>query len=383
MKKSDIRIIYLAGFLFSLPLALTSYVNSSFLENYIDKNYVGMVYVVGSIITILSMLRMPKILTKYGNRNVVMFSGVVAFASLIYMAFGSGDIFILSSFILYFVSGNFIIASLDIFIEDLSDTHSIGKFRGLYLMIMSSAWVVAQFISGSVINKSSFLGIYLLSALFMVLFYILFIFFLKDFKDPEYKKMPVMKTVRFFIRNKNISRIYLLNFLLRFFFAWMIIYSPIYLHEYLGFTWDKIGIIFTIMLLPFVLLDFPLGKLSDKIGEKKMLFWGFIISATSTLFIPLILEPTLWLWAIVLFTTRVGAAVIEIMSEAYFFKSVTEENDDEISFFRNTGPLSFIVAPLCATALLFLLPSFKYLFFVLSAVMFFGAFVSIRLKDIK
>ena len=155
----------------------------------------------------------------------------------------------------------------------------------------------------------------------------------------------------------------------------MIIYSPIYLHEYLGFAWNKIGIIFTIMLLPFVFLDFPLGKLSDKIGEKKMLFVGFMISAVFTLLIPLILEPTLWLWAMILFTTRIGAAIIEIMSESYFFKSVTERNDDEISFFRNTGPLSFLIAPLCATGLLFVLPSFKYLFFVLGAVMFIGALI--------
>jgi MFS family permease len=383
MKKNNITIIYLAGFLFSLPLALTSYVNSSFLENYIGKNYVGLVYVFASILTILFMLEMPRILTKYGNRSIAMFAGMVAFGSLVLMALGKGNIIVLISFILYFLSGNFIIASLDIFVEDLSKAHSIGKFRGLYLMMMSLAWVVAQTISGSVINKSSFMGIYLLSAMFMVLFYVIFIFFLKDFKDPEYKKVPILKTLKVFIKNRNISKIYLLNFLLKFFFAWMIIYTPIYLREYIGFAWDQIGMIFTIMLLPFVFLEFPLGKLSDKIGEKKMLFVGFFISGFFTLLIPLILEPKLALWAIVLFATRVGAATIEIMSESYFFKSVTEKNDDEISFFRNTGPLSFLIAPLCATVLLFFLPSFKYLFFILGAVMFMGAYLSLRLKDVK
>jgi MFS-type transporter involved in bile tolerance (Atg22 family) len=85
----------------------------------------------------------------------------------------------------------------------------------------------------------------------------------------------------------------------------------------------------------------------------------------------------------ILFMTRVGAAMIETMSESYFFKSITEKNDDEISFFRNTGPLSFVIAPLLATPILFLVPSFEYLFFILGAILFLGFFISLRLKDIK
>ena len=80
------------------------------------------------------------------------------------------------------------------------------------------------------------------------------------------------------------------------------------------------------MLLPFVILDFPLGKLSDKIGEKKMLMAGFLIMTSSVLAIPLMTEPLLWLWAVILFMTRVGAATIESLSESYFFKVIKKRN---------------------------------------------------------
>jgi MFS family permease len=163
----------------------------------------------------------------------------------------------------------------------------------------------------------------------------------------------------------------------------MIIYTPIYLHTYIGFAWDKIGIIFSIMLLPFVILDFPLGKLSDKIGEKKMLLFGFVIICLSTLVIPFINTPTLWLWAFVLLLTRIGAATIETMSESYFFKYISEENIDLISFFRNTGPLSFIIGPALAIPVLLFIPSFQYIFFVLSAVLMCGFLVTLRLRDVK
>ena len=163
----------------------------------------------------------------------------------------------------------------------------------------------------------------------------------------------------------------------------MIIYTPIYLNEYLHFGWGQIGIIFTIMLIPFVLVDFPLGRLSDKMGEKKILIWGFIIGAVSTLLIPLITKTDLWIWALILFGTRTGAAVIEVMSESYFFKIISEENADAISFFRNNYPLAYVIAPLLAIPTLLLVPSFKYLFYILGAILLFGLFISIRLKDVK
>ena len=163
----------------------------------------------------------------------------------------------------------------------------------------------------------------------------------------------------------------------------MIIYMPIYLHQHIGFSWSQIGLIFSIMLVPFVVLDFPLGKLSDKIGEKKMLLIGFAIISLSVLAIPLIKTQTLLFWTGILFLTRVGAATIEVMSESYFFKIVHEENADAISFFRNTAPLSFIIAPLCAIPVLLFIPSFEYIFFVLGAVLLLGLFTALRLKDVK
>lgn len=377
------KIIYLAGFLFSIPIALTSYINSSFLENHISQHYVGVLYIIASVITIVSMLQMHKILTRLGNRFAVVIFSLLTFLSFILLSFSVKGVIVIPAFILYFVSVNFIIASLDIFVEDFSKNSSIGRFRGFYLMVVSSAWVIAQMISGSVIAKSSYGGIYFLSAGFMILVCVVFMLFLRDFKDPNYKKVPVLKTFKTFIKNKNLSKIYFINLILKFFFAWMIIYTPIYLHQYVGFGWDKIGIIFTIMLLPFVLLEFPLGKLSDKIGEKKMLVFGFLLTALSTLLIPILTSQTLWLWASLLFITRVGAATIEIMSESYFFKSVSEEDVDETSFFRNTTPLSFIIAPLIATVLFIFIPTFQYLFFVLGGILFLGLLITLRIKDIK
>src|SRR3989344_4394221 len=229
--KHNRKIIYLAGFLFSIPVALTAYINSSFLENYINAYYVGILYVIASMTTIFGLLGMPQVLTKIGNRSVIFLFSLILFCSLVILAFGNKNSIVIPAFILYFISLNFIVASLDIFIEDFSKNSKIGGIRGIYLSITSLAWVVAQLISGSIITKGSFQGIYLLSALFMVLVYILFVLFLRDFKDPEYKRVSISRTIKLFIRNKHISKIYLINLILKFFYAWMIIYN-----QYLYFS---------------------------------------------------------------------------------------------------------------------------------------------------
>jgi MFS family permease len=379
----NIRIIYLAGFLFTIPLALTSYINSSLLEVYINKNYVGLVYIFASIITVLGMLEMPKFLTRFGVRKAAIIWSSVSFISLIFLAFSKTSILIVPAFMVYFITNFFLIAIIDIFFEDLSSKRNIGKFRGLYLSIVSISWVLAQFISGSIIAKSSFLGIYLFAALFIVLVGILFITNLHNFIDPKYKKVAIKKTLLTFWQNKDLSKIYLISLILKFFYSWMIVYMTIYLFENIGFSFKEIGTIYAIMLLPFVFLSYPLGLLSDKIGEKKMLSYGFMFIAFATLSIPLLKDNIVWLFATVLFLSRIGAATIDIMSESYFFKNINETDVDEIAFFRNTGPLSFIIGPALATICLLFIPNFSYLFFILGAILMVGLLISFKLRDIK
>jgi len=167
---------------------------------------------------------------------------------------------------------------------------------------------------------------------------------------------------------------------LQFFYVWMVIYTPIYLYAHLGFSWKEISLIFTVMLLPFVLIQFPLGKYSDKIGEKKMLMFGFLIATLATLSLFFIEKHAIWIWAIALFCTRIGAAIIEVMSDVYFFKHIKRENDEFIAIYRNTAPLSYVLAPFVAFIAFFFVPSFNFIFLILGVLMFYGVYLSSTIK---
>ena len=173
------------------------------------------------------------------------------------------------------------------------------------------------------------------------------------------------------------------QFILRFFFAWMVIYMPIYLHVHIGFSWSEIGIMFAIMLLPFALLELPAGKIADRwLGEKEILSAGFLIAALFTILVSFITSNNFFIWTATLFMMRVGASLIEIMTESYFFKHVQGDDNNIISFFRITRPAAYIIGPIVASiALIFL--DLRFIFIILGLILFSGLYYSFRIEDTK
>jgi MFS family permease len=284
-----------------------------------------------------------------------------------------------------FIAIPFFVFSLDIFLEGFSLNRDTGRIRGSFLSLTNLAWVFPPLISGLILSSKDYSKIYLASLFLLLPIFLVFSLGLRRFKDSEYKAVPIWSTACELWQNKNLVYIFGVDFLLQFFYSWMTIYTPIYLYQNFGFSWLAIGLIFTIMLLPFVFIQFPLGNLADKKwGEKEMLSIGFVIVAISTGVISFVTSHSLWLWAGILFMTRIGASVIEVMGDTYFFKKADGLNANIISLFRSARPLAYILGPLFATILLnvFSMP-IKYTFLVLGVIMFFGLRFSLVLKDTK
>ncbi|OGI94405.1 hypothetical protein A3A03_03880 [Candidatus Nomurabacteria bacterium RIFCSPLOWO2_01_FULL_40_18] len=376
--------IFFLGFLFSLHLALTAYINSSFLLTALGEKDVGLVYTLGFIVCILALLIVPKILIKIGSDKFLLWSAGLNAISLFVLSIFEGLWLIIPIFIVYLTLNTLIVFSLDEILEIFSKNNGVGKIRGLYITIISVAWVIAQSFSGAILSNFSFSFLYFISFAVMTIFFFISFVSLKNLPDPKYDRAPILKSLKIFFKNKNLISAYKINFLLQFFFAFMVIYTPIYLNTHLGFTWSEIGLIFTIMLTPFVILPFFLGKYSDKIGERKMLIYGFILVAISTLSLFFIQESKVWIWALLLFITRVGASTIEIMSDVYFFKHIAPENDEFIGIYRNATPVAYILAPLVAFLIFTFAPAFNYIYLVLGILMLAGVYLAstIERRDI-
>lgn len=380
--KHDRKIIYLAGFLFFLPIALMSYINSSFLSSFVGEKLVGIIYATGSVASILALLIAPHIFRKIGGYKFLLL--IIGFNALSILSFilMKNALGIIIAFILNLTFNILIIFSLDELLKIFSKNSRTGGIRGTYLAITSMAWILSQIILtfGKTKETFSFQSIYILAFFVMMLFFLLSFFALKNIPDPKYDKIKTVKFVKKFLKNKNLFRAYGINFLLQFFFCWMVIYTPIYLSAYLEFDWKQIGMIFAIMLLPFSILPFHLGRYSDKIGERKMLMLGFLIVSLSTLALFFIQKNGIWIWALALFTTRIGAATIEVMSDIYFFKHIKMENEEFVGIYRSTLPVAYIIGPLVALMVFIFIPSFNFIYLILGTLMLYGVYVASAIK---
>jgi MFS family permease len=204
---------------------------------------------------------------------------------------------------------------------------------------------------------------------------------LRDVPVEPPTHFEIWKSLRGLLRHRNVRWVTGAQLILQIFFAWMVIYTPIYLHEYIGFSWESIGVLFTIMLLPFIIFEIPIGKLADeRYGEKEFMIFGFVVMVLSLLLFPLITTASFGLWAFVLFLTRVGGSFVEITSESYFFKQVAGADSDWISLFRATRSIGYIVAPIFAGICIIFLP-FQFMFTALAIVCSVGIFFARKLED--
>jgi MFS family permease len=135
-------------------------------------------------------------------------------------------------------------------------------------------------------------------------------------------------------------------------------------------------------LIPFFLIQLPLGRLADKRhDEREFLVIGFALLALATMLLSFITSENFILWAGLIALGRVGAAIVQIMTETYFYKQIDASNVNLISMFRSLRPVGTICAPLVATIALLFIASYQYLFLILGIIILIGIPVSRSLEQ--
>jgi MFS family permease len=126
-----------------------------------------------------------------------------------------------------------------------------------------------------------------------------------------------------------------------------------------------------------------MGVLADKkMGEKELIIVALSIMAPAVLSIYFIESKSMIIWAVVLLLTRVGAAMLEVLTDSYFYKRIDGDDVELIDFYRTAHSFAYIVAAiLSAFVLLFF--SMKAVFILVFAVIVAGFYPAYHLMDNK
>lgn len=371
-------------FFLALFSSVPSFANSSFLETFLSEQTVGIVFSVGSLLSLLTLVRLPRLLSRFGVFRVTLMMFAVELLVLAILSTSPFAWLTISALVLHLFIARALFYSLDIFVESFSSDEKTGTIRGILLTVMNAAILFSPLILALTLGETeNYERMYIVAGALLIPAVAILVASFKDFKDPVYERVRVRESIAESIRNKDLFNIFGAQFILRFFYTWMIIYTPLYLINEIGLTWAQIGPIFTIMLLPFPLLQLPIGKIADKyLGEKEILITGFIIMGLSTALLSFYTGTNIVIWGVMLFMTRIGASVIEVLSDSYFFKNINSTQTSLVALYRIVSPASYVVAPLVSTVALTLM-DIRYTFVLLGAIVLTGVIFSANINDTK
>lgn len=379
--RSSLRIsAYAATLFFSLHYATTLYINSSFLEQYFPSTLITALYIAGALGGIWLFMLAPSLLKKFQNKTLLIIFILLEAVAIGGLSYAASPAFIALLFILYGSVSMMIYYCIDLFLERASSDKTTGETRGIHLTLMNTAIASAPLLVAFLAPHGEFSRVYTASALILLPLLLIAAIAFKDTVEPRDSSRSAFLLLRHWKQLHDVRNVTIVRFILEFFFTIMVIYTPVYLNSILGFEWKEIGIIFTIMLLPFIFFEYPLGKIADRfLGEKEIMTAGLFITGAALLTLPF-LPITLVAWSTALFFTRVGASFIEVTTESYFFKQIGDRDHDLISIFRLVRPLALIAGSVAGLAAISVV-SYEAMFLVLAVVLFYGMIQSLRIKD--
>lgn len=388
MRSKNISLLHVIGFFFAATMALSAYVGSSYLSPLVGEPAVGYVYALAALITVFLMSVLPRVLTKLGVRHLSALLSVATVATLLVLYGSTTPLVSVLAFIAFYALGIITMFSLDLRLEQLSLDTKTGRIRGLYLTVVNTAWLLSPFLAGVLATQSVSL-VYLAAASTALLAAITALW---NTTRSREERLPIHtpSLIQAFMRiirgrkghTRNVYNALLLDLVLNVFYAIMVIYIPLYLRS-LGLSWEQLGIIFTVMLTPFVLFQYVLGRLADRYtGEQEFMVAGLLMMSFASFLVWFTDSSSVLVWMGILFLSRVGASFLEVMKESYLFKHVDGNDAAIIALSRNMMPLSYVIAPLLAAIVLTvtLIPS---LFFMLGVILLVSIRFALSLTDTR
>ncbi len=382
--RQRLLILYFLGLLLAISTALPTYIQSNFLRQFISLNAISVFMMVANLMTAAAILVFPKYIKRLSNYFLTKVVLIIYASSLFGMTLSTNALSAFISIVLFSITSNLIWINMDVLVESFSSDASTGKTRTIYFTFINIGWILSPIMTTFLIGKGEYALSFLIAGLLVAPLFLIFLYQAKNLKDNiKYQEDGIIRSCKNIWGNKNMRGIFFVAFLLQLFYSTAVIYLPIYLFQNLNMGWEMLGPIFSVMLIPFIIFEIPAGIIADRyIGEKEILSAGFIILAISLFLFYYISVPSFWIWMMVLFLSRIGAALVEAMRETYFFKTVGAKDISYINMFRITAPLAYIVGPAISILVLMFWP-LNYLFLVMAIIMLSGLGFSLSLKDTK
>ena len=383
LDSSNIKFVSFISFLLGFSQALLAYVLSLYFKEVSGTDNVGIFFMLSYLVILVIFLNLHKLVRKIGKPFLFYLTFLLKAIALTVLFYCPLSILGIIFLIIYIIGEAISWVCLDIILESFSTDRMSGRIRGFYLTIGNAGFILAPLLSFQILGDFGFKGIFFASFVIQFLIFSISLMAFRGINHIFKRKETMRELLKRVFKRKNIMRIYYISFVLDFFYALMVIYTPLYFLQ-MGYSLSQIGLAFSIILIPFVLLQYPVGILADKkTGEKEFLILSIAVMGISTLIFYFFDFKEIFAWTLILFITRIGASMIEILRDSYFYKRIDGYDVDIINFFRTSRPVAYIIAAVLSSLLLLFLDDIKIIFLLIAVVSLSGLYPAFRLVDNK
>jgi MFS family permease len=374
----------LGNFFFSFFSTLILFTVLPYLTSYMPDAYAGLVVAAGALLACCLFPLLPRLTSRHGAQPLALVFAITEIIALLALAVAPGAVTASIAVAVIMALQPFLAYALDLLLEStVIEEGTTGRVRALFLTAWNVAALAAPLLMGDLLASSeAYDHVFLAAAASLTLFVVL----LGGRKLPNGQKPELVrlgKTLGTLVSDRDTAAVLFGHLLLYFFFIWAPLYTPFFLHAHLGISWSEIGWLFSFMLLPYVLIQYPAGFLADRFwGDKELMFGGFLLAGGALAAFGLFTPATpLFVIAAVLIASRIGSALIETMTEGHFFRRVSEKNVNAVSVFRGIWPLSEFLAPVIGSVIL-VFGSYELFFLVAGGfIALAGAGTTLFIKD--
>ena len=380
------NILAVGNFFLAVSSTLVSYTLLSYLSSFISSTDIGFAIAAGGLVAVVAFLFLPRFVACYGAQRIAIFLAFADMALLFAVAAAPHTVASAIFAVLALSLQPLIFYELDLLLEATVDNEgTTGRVRTLFLTGGNLGALIAPLLIGTLLARiDNYTYVFFTAAATLMPFVVLF----AARRLPEGEIVGasrVRDTLRHIARDRDLAAVTVGHFILYLFYIWAPLYVPAYLHTVLGIPWSALGWMFAVMLVPYIVIEYPAGWIADRVlGDKELMMAGFLVAGSALAAVSFITASSApFMILAILVATRCGAALIESMTEGHFFRRVSEKDVVSVSIFRGVWPLANATAPLLGSLILFF-GSYPLLFAITGGIVLVGGVVStILIKDFR
>lgn len=259
----------------------------------------------------------------------------------------------------------FILMAISLYVRDFATKRNLGEEEGLFYTFSNIGVFFGPLLGGFFASKFGYEITFIMAAI--ILFCGFGYFYHKHtlqkhsaiISAPRISTTTFIKNIKDNFSNTERVKSYLITLFLMLWFGFRNLYIPLYILSQ-GYLESTSGLILSLGVIPYILLEIKVGKYAEKKGIKIPITIGFLLMGIVLLAI--FISPYPILNFVLLILGNIGASFVEPLQEYSLFRNLSKEDEDRLYGVHMTAnPIGFFLAPAIGVITLAFLP-FSYLF---------------------